>query len=356
MKVSDDLTALVFELQRVRSPADKARALARAWRTVRGLNATERRLLVREVGFDGAEELIEGLAGKSGGTFAPAALLEALGKMRKERSFSLRGIITDLLDPETREDLLARGIDFAADSIDPEDEVVDEAPVMDEPVAYDMPTAQPIVGLVHREADSNRVEVEEDNVQAASSGGTADHKPPVILPPPPSIAQPPTAPETAPDPEPSEPSPWDDPWRSSPVFEPAEAATEEPIRRIESARTVDLQVTTGSVLDRLRSVRNAIPEMRNAGPREIRKILEMLPELWARRRAVVELIDAGVPAGVGETLDLIEELDRPLDRRWCLAALARRGDLEGGGLERALAMLTSAAARRRVEALASRAR
>jgi hypothetical protein len=358
MKVSDDLTALVFELQRARSPADKARAMARAWRTVRGLNPTERRLLVREVGFDGAEELVEGLAGKSGGAFAPAAVLEALGKMRKDGSLSLRGILTGLRDPETQEDFLARGLDLAADSYDREDEEVDEASFAEEPMVYDVPTARPIAEVDHREPDSEWAEV--DEVLAASSVGTADPRVPVIPPPPPSKAQPPAAPETVPEPEPSprakEPSPWDAPWRSSPISESAEPPAAKRNRGFEAPWTDDPRETTGSVLDRLRLVRNAIPELRNAGPREIRERLETLPELWARRRAVVDLIDAGIPAGVGETLDLIEDLDRPLDRRWCLSALARRGDLEGGGLDRALAMLASPAARRRVKALATRSR
>jgi hypothetical protein len=110
------------------------------------------------------------------------------------------------------------------------------------------------------------------------------------------------------------------------------------------------------VLDRLHAVRQAIPQLQAAGPREIQEALEILPESWARRRAVVALIEAGVPAGVGDTLDLIEDFDRPLDRSWCLATLARRGGLQGDDLERGLTMLASPAARRRVEALASRAR
>ena len=356
MKVSDDLTALVFELQRARSPADKARALARAWRTVRGLSATERRLLVREVGFDGAEDLVEGLAGKSGGAFAPAAVLEALGKMRVDGSLSLRGILTGLRDPESREDLFVRGLDLAAESYDSHDEEADEPPVIDESVVYDIPTAQPIPGVVHREAEAKPVEV--DEVQAASSVETADSKPPAITPPPPSKEEPPPGAEIAPEPEPSprvqEPSPWDDPWQSPPDSESAETPAARRNRGFKASRAHDLHPTTGSVLNRLRAVRDAIPEMRNAGPREIRDKLETLPELWARRRAVIDLIDAGIPAGVGETLDLIEDLDRSLDRRWCLAALARRGDLEGQGLERALDMLASKAARRRVRGLAER--
>ena len=91
--MSDDLTALIFELQRAPTPADKAKALARAWRTVRGLKPAERRLLAREVGFDGAEELIDGLGGSERGIFAPAAVLEALQK---------RGVDAHAWDPRER--------------------------------------------------------------------------------------------------------------------------------------------------------------------------------------------------------------------------------------------------------------
>ena len=116
MSRADDLTALVFELRRAGSPVDKARALARAWRTVRALNTVDRRLLAREVGFDGAEDLIEGLATKAGGAFAPAAVLEALGQMRNDKDFTLRSVFADLRDPDRRDDLVARGLDLAAGS------------------------------------------------------------------------------------------------------------------------------------------------------------------------------------------------------------------------------------------------
>ena len=55
------LTALLHELQNARSPLAQARVLARAWRTVRELSPTDRRLLARHAGFDGAEEILEGL-------------------------------------------------------------------------------------------------------------------------------------------------------------------------------------------------------------------------------------------------------------------------------------------------------
>ena len=160
MKVSDDLTALVFELQRARSPSEKARALARAWRTVRGLSASERRLLAREVGFDGAEDLIEGLAGKSDGAFSPAAVLEALGKMKRDNNLSFGGLLAGLLDPDRRDDLLLQGMDLAADSFDQSEEDL-EASVA-EPEVFDIPTAQPLTELVRPSSESEAAPAEPD--------------------------------------------------------------------------------------------------------------------------------------------------------------------------------------------------
>jgi hypothetical protein len=350
MKLSDDLTALVFELQRARTPADKARALARAWRTVRGLSATERRLLVREVGFDGAEDLVEGLAAKSSGAFAPAAVLEALGKLKRNKTLSIQGVLAGLRDPGQRDDFLARGIDLASATFAVEEEV-DEAPVMEDPVVYEIPTALPITEVAHREPAAESKQV--DAVSAASSAEPAEPKRREISPPPPPEVEPRVEPKADPEPTPQARAAllWDESWQDSPILAPAERRS----RGIEGLLADGAGETTGSVLDRLRAVRNEIPGLRNAGVRDVLARLETLPELWARRRALVEFIDAGVPEDAAEVLDLIEDLDRPMDRRWCLAALARRGDLHGDSLERALAMIVSPAARRRVEALASRA-
>ncbi len=213
MNVSDDLTALVFELRRAGSPAEKARALARAWRTVRGLNPTDRRLLAREAGFDGVEDLIEGLARKGGGAFAPAAVLAALGKMRDDKGLSVRGAIADLRDPDRRDDLLARGLDLAARSFDRVDEVdeVDEALVMDEPAVDDGAPAPPIAEAMPRAPHPRAIAVSE--IPAAPPGRPADRKRPMVPPPRASKEVPPT--DEEPDPEPTappeerEPSVWE---------------------------------------------------------------------------------------------------------------------------------------------------
>ena len=336
MKISDDLTALIFELQRARSPRDKARAMARAWRTIRRLSPTERRLLAREVGFDGAEELVEGLAGKGGGVFAPAAVLEALGRMRKKEDLSLRGILADLKDPDRREDLLVRGIDLVDGAVG-EDTVDEEIQVEAHPRA-----SQPVLPPPPAIVESEFVVVPEPETQIEPESeieGEVDqpHEPEPVV-------------------EFVESSSWDSVWQQP---EPSESVMTRAARSGRTGRTtggVQSQTAEGSVLLRLRAFRDAIPGLRGERHDEIAEILDFLPEPWARRRAVVALIEAGIPGDADGALDLIEKMERPMDRRWCLATLARRGDLEGDTLERALEMLASPAAKRRVEALASNGR
>jgi len=365
MKISDDLTALVFELQRARSPADKAKALARAWRTVRALSPAERRLLAREVGFDGAEDLVEGLAGKSAGAFAPAAVLEALGKMRKDENLSLRGILAGLRDPEQREDLFAQGIDLLAgvegEAADDETESTFNEDAVEE-------------GEAVLEAEVSAGEVGSENETVPDVGRTAvagDESEPfepaplrpsqVDLP----LQTPAAVPETEADDEPEpgakadaaheDPSIWDELWLEAPTGEPTpmiEDRKSEPSILVEEQRR---QGVPDAVFKRLRDFRDGLDALRGAGIHEIRKALDDLPEPWARRRALVALIEADIPDETGSALELIADMDRLMDRRWCLSALARRGDLAGSDLDRALGMLSSPAARRRVATLAREA-
>lgn len=373
--MNEDLTALLFELRRTASKADKARALARAWRTVRELSTAERRMLAREVGFDGAEELIEGIAGQGGGVFSPAAVLEALGRVRRDEGFSLRGLLRDLRDPETRDDLLVRGIDLVADSLNRPDRGDnghnDDADV---PPAYDLAV------------ELDRLPDELDGLTPAPSTPPAPNPISEAVPAPKSVPAAGPAPEPAVDPDPEavpaavavpdpEPAP-----AAAPMPDPDCAADTEPVPD-PKASPWDLFVSPiddggaaavdgldpapagvgtqpdgdgGSVLQRLGRLRSRLPSLRGAVPTDLAAELDAFPEPWARRRALVALIEAGIPDEVTAALDLIELLDRQQDRSWCLSALARCGDLAGGDLDRALAMLASPAAKRRVAALAAR--
>lgn len=350
-----ELAALVFELQRARSPIDRARALARAWRTLRGLSPTERRLLVREVGFEGAEDLVEGLVEKGGGAFSPAAVLEALGQMRRDEGVSLKGILADLRDPRKRDELLLRGIDLATTSVSATG-LDDEGGASSESV-QEVATDHVAVTVDEPEPESEELRSAVPEADAAPAP-EAERSPALPVERPPIRARPPTKerpPEPASDAE--EPSPWDEIWRASETTAPAEtrdvgsAAEGAPDSRID-AETGDRSRARTSVIGRLRAFRAAIPGLRAASPAAVADALAELPEPWARRRALSALVAAGVPSSAAEALDLIEGLERPMDRRWCLAELARRGDLSGHELDRALALLVSPAARRRLYRLA----
>ncbi len=368
MQPSDDLVALFNVLRRATSPTEKARALARAWRTVRELSPAERSWLAREVGFEGAEELVEGLAGRGDRGLAPAAVLEALGRARNSRSFSVRGLFAELRDPSRREELLARGVDLVADAL-VGDRGAAAAPSVGSDGDAELEVPVPDAGGDTDDPEGSEAEreLEEDGPpEVGAAELPAD--PAVPLPPPEPPPEPPAfetqppdvrrAPEPEPQleiSEPSEPSVWDEMW-ATPGGRPAATSAELPVDSGFGPAGTLLDPTTErsprSPVERLRELRSRLQGLAAGGTGAARAALGAFPEPWARRRALVALIDAGVPGSAGAALDLIEELDRPIDRRWCLAALARRGDLAGADLERALAMLASPASRRRVERLA----
>ena len=86
----------------------QARVLARSWRTLRELSPTDRRLLARHVGFDGAEEILEGLSRRKGG-LAPAMLLRVLGNARRTDGSAVSELLAAFRDPQRRDEAIAIG-------------------------------------------------------------------------------------------------------------------------------------------------------------------------------------------------------------------------------------------------------
>lgn len=336
----EELAALLFEMQRARGPIDKARAAARAWRTLRELSPTERRMIAREIGSSGADELLESLGGGGRG-FSPAAVLDALTRVGNDDRTSLDEIVADLRDPERRTEAVVDMLDAAADVAIGQAEPEKEDPTDPEPE-----TVLPPVPVVEEEPTSNS---DPEDAAAASVGteeadagwevGTA--QPPDPLPPPPAAPQPlPPAPRA--------PSAWDELLRRPPeVPGPVGEST------VEWSKPADV-ATSGvgerpvSVLRRLRRIRDQRAEFASAPVSRLRSALDTFPEPWARRRALCFLLAEGIPADIGDALDLVADLERPTDRRWCLGALAERGDLIGEDLDRALDLLASSSARRRL--------
>jgi hypothetical protein len=58
--------------------------------------------------------------------------------------------------------------------------------------------------------------------------------------------------------------------------------------------------------------------------RDVELALEAFSNGWARRRALALFLRAGIPQDHSECLDLIERLESPRARAFCLAALAGR--------------------------------
>ena len=78
-------------------------------------------------------------------------------------------------------------------------------------------------------------------------------------------------------------------------------------------------------------------------------LLETFPDGWARRRALQELLRAGVPGSLDDAFVLVEVLGSDRDRLWCLGTLADSREIPERDREAFLASVSSPAARRRLE-------
>ncbi len=329
MGLPEQLAAMVFELRGTGSPVAKAKALARAWRMVRRLSPADRMALAEEAGFEGAEDLLESLAAKKGGV-APALMLQFLNSLRDRGTEELSGVMAGLRDPETRDEILLRGANAVAEAFVPEETEDEDSPEgpghsIDTFAAEPEPQPPP-PPIEHEKAPDTQPVVKQAPV----------------------VFQPPETDHGAPErtlelaQEQSEPSPV--------VTEiaPIEAEMGPAERRgIDVAFLVEDLEAEMSLVDRFLCLREAAPAI-DAGGGDLGRLVGAFPNGWARRRALVALLEAGLPAQVGDALDLIEALERPVDRRWCLGVLADRGVLWGAEAERALEMVESATLRRRI--------
>ncbi|MFV2071505.1 MAG: hypothetical protein ACC742_02485 [Thermoanaerobaculales bacterium] len=336
------LNALLLELQNASSPLGQAKVLARAWRTLRELSPTDRRLLARQAGFEKAEEMLEGLAARKTG-WAPAMLLQVLGNAQKTDASTVSELIEAVGDPDRTEEALSKGADLAAELLAAPElkEGVGEA--SEEPGHVPDPTPGPASPPEEGPDISSKRKEEEP------TGGEATPAPAVDL-------------ERRPGPDPLRAqavdwSRWD---REDPVHRPVPSAPEssQPVTfkvgaegRQPNRLATDL-VNDPGVLHRLRRLRRELPSLVGADAQELRGVVAAFPQGWARRRALVALLEGGIPADSGQAVELVAACERELDRRWCLGILARRGALDGETLARALDLLTSPGARRRLRAAA----
>ena len=351
----EELAALLFEMQRARGPIDKARAAARAWRTLRELSPTERRMIAREIGSSGAEDFLESLGGGGRG-FSPSAVLEALTRVEGDDGASLDDVVADLRDPERRVETIGELLDAAAETAFADPGAPSERSANADLELDGAPDAEPDTEPETSLPPVPAVEPAPDRVPGPDESGSPPVEPEVtdgvgeIGP----VAAPSPAPPTPPlpqprPPEPRAPSVWDELLRRDETTRDAAPPTDVMSPSATACGPVRGGGRPLSALVRLRRLRERPDELRSASVADIRHALDAFPEAWARRRALCFLLSEGIPGDAGDALTLVSDLERTTDRRWCLNVLAERGDLVGSHLERALELLDSPAARRRLE-------
>ncbi len=364
------LNALLFELQTANSPLAQAKILARAWRTVRELSPTDRKLLARHAGFDGAGEILEGISTKKGG-MAPAMLLRALTDARNADGSTVRNLLDGLRDPERREETVAGGLDYAAELLrkpgedEPApgvEEALGQLQAVESKVEETPEEALAALGALDIKGEAAETEAqvpeaatpaEPEPVPEVTPEFKLTMKPPALPIPPP----PPAKVRAKPEQQAVDWSRWQsgpEKERPAPTPRPDAPATGQhaSVPSFDARKVLEALGAEGSVFSRLRVLRRELQGFKGSSLETVRNLVEVFPPGWARRRALSALLEAGIPENTGDAVDLVGDFDRELDRRWCLGILARSGRLRGQELERALDMLESPAARRRIESAA----
>lgn len=368
MGAQRELDALLFELQAAASPLERAKILARAWRTVRDLNAVDRRLLVRHAGFEGAEQIVEGLAARRGG-MAPALLMRMLGNARASDGAELRELLRSIQDPARRGGLAEQGVRVAAELLrepetDPLREMVGDAEVesrdMDVIAAA---TAEEALAALHAIDGSRGVDEpgELKSAEPASADGTATRH----------VGRPAPAPALARGPRPTGPPPRTpeipptglkrDPPRHSAapgwmtLSEPSVASVPASGPKaagdaagFDAAKVFSAFGADDSVVSRLLVLHRELDAFRGSSAATLHELVVSFPDGWPRRRALMDLIRSGVITAPETAVELAATLEREADRRWCLGLVAAGNALKGPALQRALDLVDSAWAKRRL--------
>jgi hypothetical protein len=340
--------ALLTDLKRVGSPVQRIKLLALAWRTVRELSPQERNEIASELGMKELSGLMERLGRKKDGV-APAEVLQALEQVDELDPKKVSTVLKGLWTPGTRKEAVRDGLEMLGRIFDePEPEAVAEAeetdsalgveavqgeievePEIDEVAAVATSVAEPIV--VEPEAEEPEMAVVESaaaepETLAAPTPDEPDEPTRVV----PEEALAPEVPSGAVPPPPLAPGPptrvIDQPeaiFGAAPEREPAVEEPEaprpgSPVARLEAAP---------SASRRFRIVRELFAGGAGVDDGSLEALVEQFPDGWQRRRVLCLLFRKGLPVSTARALDLIGELERSVDRRWCAATLADTRDL-----------------------------
>jgi outer membrane biosynthesis protein TonB len=344
------LPELVEQLGRTFSPFERLKILSRAWSLLRTMPPHQRLSVAARLGLDKADEVVEAIATHTGGQPSPA-LLAMIEQAQVKGTAHLPELISDLRDPKRRTARLKEeaaaalaGGEVPAATWLPPGAAPPAAPGTPRPAAPSPATAKPPAPQpVATPPPAPAPPV------APPVAAPAPAPPPVAKAAPPAPAPTPPVAQAAPAPEPR-PVQAAPPPKPQPKPQPAPAPV----------RTAAIQTTTDNGLaDRLAAIstltlrfrvfRRSLDEAKGMSTAGLRSILDGFPDGWARRRAILELLRAGIPAALPDALSLVEALGSERDRLWCLGALTDAREIPAADREVLLMAATSPTARRRLE-------
>ncbi len=348
---------LLTKLKAAKSPLARVRVVVSGWRAVRGLSHGERIQLAAQLGLDGADDLVEVIASHQG-TAPPADLIAAVNEVQKIDPATMKSIVNRVRDPRQRAEGIRQGLRAVEDALagpaavpppvpqgppagfqatwlpkgvapepPPPSPVSSPAPKPIAP-ATPPPPRQDVPPVVSRPATSWPLR-EAPPAPAAAVAPSPAAPATAAVPPPARSAYPPSTP-TVFAPVPAQPEPARDPSASAPSGLGGQLAA------------------VPALTSRFRHLRRHLHEMRPFSAAQLRGVLEVFPDGWPRRRALTELLEAGVPASTADALSLMDILTAPGDRAWCLGTLADRPSLTPGDRSALLQAAGTPAVRRRL--------
>jgi hypothetical protein len=337
MTTSNELVALLFQIRSASSPLQKLKLISLAWRTIRGLKPAERQVLARELGFDGAEALVEELGERT--WLSPSLLLGAVHRAEKADPGELRKLLSGVLSKDMRKESAKTALRALEGWLGRElgvEEGEQEPPVA-APPDVEAETAAAMVDEASEEEEREAPAVGSDGASSwhadvpfpvpAPADLTVeeveerhDQKPEPGTPPKPEVA-----PVEMPRAQPAPPIAVASAWPETPPALPSHEALKE-----EPARPVLLPGDEPEAADEDVGLVRRLGRLAQAGGGGSDPVAEVasFPQGWARRRAVVAVLRRGLARDFDQALALVDTLEAPSDRMWALATLIDAFDLD----------------------------
>jgi hypothetical protein len=364
-----NVVSLLGAMRKASSPLAKAKLLALTVRVVHQLSGAERRELVTRLGVDKADWFADRLGEESNETTAEV-MRELIRQAGKTDPGKWQELAAKLRDPEERRQLLAEGLEMLDELPGDEEGGAEAAQPPPPPVVQSGPSEE-LPSTLSLEPPAPTKPPSEAKSSPPQATGPAK---PAAAPQTPTEIPKKTAPPVA-KPSTRRPARFAEPARATPPPTPSKRAPKVGKAAVDrrrgprvAARPAETRTAKGralaealskalveeleqtpSLMRRFRLLREKAVETREWSPEALRVLVELFPDGWARRRALVTLLAAGAPADFEAALGLVTEtLESPTDRRWCLGSLAAGRPLTPRQREALLAGLESPAWRRRL--------